>query len=120
MRKRRTFPDPDGLVATAAREERARSRPGDTFAFGLVALEDAHAFPFAGRLVLVFALALAFPDADVGVEGCGGERRPGRRPRHGAHGFVVSRGDGGVKRECGGRIRRISVETDGLVCRASR
>ena len=114
-RKIHTLPDPDCLIATTAREQRARCRPGNAFAFGLVALEDAHAFPFASGLFAVFISSLTFPNADVCVEGCGGEHGPGRRPRNGAYGLGVSGGDGGVEREGRGRIRSIGVEADGLV-----
>ena len=110
-----TFPDPDSLVATAAREQRAGCGPGNAFAFGLVSLEYGHTLPFSIRLFTIYTLSLAFPYADVRIKGCGSKRRPRRRPRDRADRFCVSGRYGGMKRESGGRIRRISVESDGLV-----
>jgi hypothetical protein len=108
-RGRRTLPDPDALVAAAAREERAARRVRDALALRLVALEQARALPlpaphhtasFSFALVhvhvavIVVAIAAALlPDPDVRVEARGRERLPGRRPREPAHRLGVARWD---------------------------
>ena len=76
--KLRTFPYPDSLIATTTSKQIARSRPGDTFTFGLVAFKYANAFPFAWRLSVVFVLPLTLPDTNICIEGCRSKRRPGR------------------------------------------
>ncbi len=61
----RTFPHPDGLVATTTGKQIARTGPGNAFAFGLMAFEDANAFPFAGRIFVIFVLSLTLPDTNI-------------------------------------------------------
>jgi hypothetical protein len=120
MKRPHTFPYPDSLVATTTSEQAARTGPGNAFALGLVALEDADAFPFAScRLFAVFVVSLALPDANICIEGCGSERRTGRRPCDTAHGFCVSGGDGCMQRETGRRVDSIRVQADRLVRGAS-
>ena len=115
----RTFPHPDGLVATTTGKQIARTGPGNAFAFGLMAFEDANAFPFAGRIFVIFVLSLTLPDTNIGIKGRSSKSRPGRRPCNTAHGFDVSGGDGCMQGKAGRKICCISVKADGLVCGAS-
>ena len=66
-----TFPDPDGLVAAAAREEGARARVGYALALRLVPLEQTDALPFsgcAGCALVVRIIYRLLPNSDVCIK----------------------------------------------------